>query len=140
MLEDIIGAIVRAQVGDLRKRTLGAVLEVAALGMTGLATVFLFVGFHTWLSARVEPWLSALIVAGAALIVALILMLVGQSLLHRRVQRRDRELQSMLGRLGVLSGSASARRKGTGETTEPGPAIIGAALAAGILLGRSFRR
>ena len=136
MLEDIIGAVVRAQFGDVRKRTTGAVLEVASLGMIGLATVLVFVAAHLWLSSLVEAWLSALILAGVALVVAVILMLVGQSLLHRRTRRHDTELQSLLDGLGVLSRPGSKSEAGT----EPGPAIIGAALAAGLLLGRSVRR
>lgn len=136
MLEDIIGAVVRAQFGDVRKRTIGAVLEVASLGMIGLATVLIFVAAHIWLSSRLEAWLSALILAGAALGIALILLLVGRSLMHRRARRRETEVQSLLDGLGALSQPGSKAASGT----EPGPAIIGAALAAGLMLGRSVRR
>jgi hypothetical protein len=136
MLEDIIGAVVRAQVGDLRKRTMGAVLEAAALGMIGLATVLAFVAAHIWLSSRIEAWLSAMILAGIALVVALILMLWGRSLIHRKARRRETDMHSLLDGLGVLSRSGKTPQDGS----EPGPAIIGAALAAGLMLGRSFRR
>jgi F0F1-type ATP synthase membrane subunit c/vacuolar-type H+-ATPase subunit K len=107
--------------------------------MVGLAAVFLFVGLHIWMSARIEPWLSALIVAGAALIVALILMLVGQSFIHRSARQRERDVQSLLGGLGVMSRPGADRDKAAAGS-ETGPAIIGAALAVGVLLGRSFRR
>jgi hypothetical protein len=136
MLEDIIGAVVRAQLGDVRKRTTGAVLEVASLGMIGLATVLAFVAAHLWLSSRVEAWLSAVILASVAFVIAMILMLAGRSLLHRRTRRHDTEVQSLLDGLGALSQRGSKAAPGS----EPGPAIIGAALAAGLLLGRSVRR
>ena len=97
MLEDILGTLLRSQIGDLKKRTRWAVLEGAALGMVGLATVFLFIALQIWLSSRIEAWLSALIVAGAALLVALILMLVGRSFLQRSARRREQDFQSLLG-------------------------------------------
>ena len=140
MLEDILGTLLRSQIGDLKKRTRWAVLEGAALGMVGLATVFLFIALQIWLSSRIEAWLSALIVAGAALLVALILMLVGRSFLQRSARRREQDFQSLLGGLGVLSKPKSVHPHATDDKAEPGIAIVGAALAAGVLLGRSFRR
>jgi hypothetical protein len=140
MLEDLISAFVRSQFGDVKRRTTGAVLEAGALGMIGLATVFLSIGLFLWLSSRVEMWLAALIVATVALGLAVILMLVGRSLLHRKARQRRNDMMSGLEALSALTGSRSGVGRDKDPAEDPGAAIVGAALAAGVLLGRSIKR
>ncbi|MCU4652721.1 phage holin family protein [Roseibacterium sp. SDUM158016] len=139
MLEDLIGAFVRSQFGDVRRRTTGAMLELAAFGMIGLAILFVFVAMYLWLSARLDMWLAALIVAAVALAVAAVLLLVGRSLLRRKARRRQDDALSSLQALGLLSRQPDASDE-KDRTEEPGAIIVGAALAAGVLLGRSFGR
>lgn len=140
MLEDLISAFVRSQFGDVKRRTTGAILEAGALGMLGLATVFLSVGAFLWLAARLEAWEAALIVAVAAVFLAVILMLVGRSLLRRKDRQRHSAMLSGLEALSVLTGHDPKGPTDKKAADEPGLAIIGAALAAGVLLGRSVKR
>ena len=140
MLEDLISAFVRSQFGNVKRRTTGAILEVAALGMLGLAAVFLSVGLFLWLAARLEAWQAALIVAAAALFIALVLMPVGRSLLQRKDRQRHDDLLSGLEVLSVLTGRNPNDPDGKKASDEPGVAIVGAALATGVLLGRTLKR
>ncbi|MDG4649760.1 phage holin family protein [Roseibacterium sp. SDUM158017] len=140
MIEDLIGALVRSQFGDVKRRTAGAVLELAALGMAGLATAFVFVALHVWLAGRMETWLAALAVAGVALFVALILMLVGRSLLLRKARRQRNEALSGLEALSLLLRPAPGAEGPRAAEGDPAGVLVGAALAAGIMLGRSVGR
>jgi hypothetical protein len=141
MLEDILGALVRSQVGSLRRRTAGAVLEGVALGLAGLATVFAFLGAHLWLSIRIQPWLSAVLLALVTLVLALVAMLVGGALLRRRSRRDRDEAIGMLKGLGLTPGDrprvSPAAPEGEGGSA---PGLVLAALAAGLVLGRSIGR
>ena len=78
MLEELIGAVVRTQTGSLRRKATGAAVEVAALGLLGVAALFALVGAFLWLSGRVETWFAALIVASMVLVIALGLMWRGR--------------------------------------------------------------
>jgi hypothetical protein len=140
MLEDLISAFVRSQFGDVKRRTTGAVLEVGALGLVGLATVFLSIGLFLWLSARMETWLAAMAVGVLALLVALVVMLVGRSLLRRQAHRESHEMLSGLDALSVLARRPQSDRKADEGTGEPEAAIVGVALVVGVLLGRFFKR
>lgn len=140
MLEDLISAFVRSQFGNVKRRTTGAILEAGALGMTGLATVFLAIAVFLWLEARLEAWQAALIVAGATLFLAVLLMLVGRSLLRRKDRQQNNDMQSALDGLSFLTGVSPKDANGENRTEEPGMAIVGAALAAGVLLGRAVKR
>lgn len=140
MLEDLINAFLRSQFGDVKRRTTGAILEVAALGMVGLATVFLSIGLCLWLSTRMDVWEAALIVAVAALVCAVALMLIGRAMLHRKARRQHDDIASALGALSSLTRSDATQARRKTDDEEPGVAIVGAALAAGVLLGRSVKR
>ena len=139
MLEDILGALVRSQVGDLRRRTTGAILESAGLGMIGLSVVFLFIGLYAGLSRLLEPWLAALFVSALALVVAVVLMLFGRQLLRRKSERDRQEAFVGLNALGLLSGTARKDRGSSDEELEAGPSLVVAALTAGLVLGRSMK-
>lgn len=141
MLENLLGALIQQRFGDIRRRAAGAVIESAALGMAGLATVFLFVALQMLLATRMDGWLAALVVAGLALLLAVILALVGRSLLRRRQQRQHQEtLSSVEETLVLLSRALSDGDKSKEGAKETGPALVGAALAAGIMLGRAQKR
>jgi hypothetical protein len=140
MLEDLISAFVRSQFGDVRRRTTGAVLEAGALGMIGLAVVFLSIALFLWLTTRLEAWQAALIVAVVVLLLAAALMLAGRSLLRRRDRQRRNDMASGLEALSALLPQGRTYAQGKSATEDPGVAIVGAALAAGLLLGRSVKR
>ncbi|MEE4117521.1 MAG: phage holin family protein [Paracoccaceae bacterium] len=140
MLEELLGALVRAQVGNLKRRTTGAALEGAALAMGGLAVVFLFVGAYVGLSTVIEAWLAALLLALVALVAALVLMLAGRSLMRRRDRHAHDEVLGTLQGLGLLSSDRPRARPDGRGGAEAGPGLVAAALAAGVVLGRALRR
>ena len=140
MLEDLISAFVRSQFGDVRRRTTGAVLEAGALGMIGLVVVFLSIALFLWLATQLEAWQAALIVAAMLLLLAVVLMLAGRSLLRRRARQRRNDMASGLEALAALIPKGHTDPQGKTAEEEPGVAIVGAALAAGLLLGRSVKR
>ncbi|MEE4118407.1 MAG: phage holin family protein, partial [Paracoccaceae bacterium] len=137
MLEDLLGVLVRSQVGDLRRRTTGALLEGAALGLLGLATVLLFIGAYLGLSTVIEAWLAALLLALVALVAALALMLAGRSLMRRRDRHAHDEILGTLQGLGLLSSKRPPDRPDDRPDGAPGPGLVAAALAAGLVLGRA---
>jgi len=140
MLEDLISAFLRSQFGNVKRRTTGAFLEAAALGMLGLATVFLSIAVFLWLAARLQAWQAALIVGATALFLAVLLMLVGRSLLRRKDRERHKDMNSALDALSVLMGQGPKDPNGKEGAEETGITTVGAALTAGILLGRSVKR
>ena len=138
MLEQLLSAFLRSQFGDIRRRTTGVLIEGAALGMAGLATVFLFLGAYVWLSVRIDAWVAAFILAGVALVLSLILLLVGKSMVNSQKRRQDAQALAGLEALGLLPRSDGADP--LVKETENGPALVGAALLAGVMMGRSLGR
>jgi hypothetical protein len=67
-------------------------------------------------------------------------MLAGRSLLRRRTRLRQNDLASGLEALSALLPQGRSNPQGKTAAEEPGVAIVGAALAAGLLLGRSVKR
>ena len=139
-MEDLLNTFLRVQFGDVRRKTKGALLEVAAFGMIGLSTVLLFVGMFLWLSEQMEPWLAAMVLAGLSLLAALFLMLAGRSLLKRKEPDPHQQVVSALKALGLFSQSDLTGSGKASERQKPGPAIVASALAAGLILGRSTKR
>ena len=140
MLETLVKTFLRAQLGDVRRKTKGALLEIAAFGMVGLSVVFLFSGLFLWLSTRMEPWLAAIVLAGLALLAAMILILAGHSLLKRQETEPYEQAMSALKASGLLSQDGPAHSKENDGKQVPGPAMVASALAAGVILGRSINR
>jgi len=140
MLEDILSTVLRTQFRDVGRRTRGALLEVAAMGMTGLATVFIFAGIFIWLSGRIEAWQAAFVMGGVALLTAGGLMMAGRSLMRRREPDPHEQIMSTIQSLGLMSSTGTTAKGHSGDEQEPGPAMVGAALAAGLMMGRSIGR
>lgn len=134
MVEDLIGLILRSQAPTLRRKATGAVLEGAALGMAGLAAGFLLLGLFLWLASHMAPWLAAMIVALAATVAAVVLMLIGRAFMRRR----DRAARAPLAEFERIAGAMASGEHRPKEGD--GPAMVAAALAAGIAFGRSMGR
>jgi high-affinity Fe2+/Pb2+ permease len=140
MLEELLITVVRSQVGNLKRRTTGAVLEGVALGLVGLGVVFIAIGLYALLSRHMAEWQAALILAGVALVIAAAVFLVGRSMLQHNERRQREQIHAVLERLGLLSRPSRADRPENEGGRDPGPALVAAALAAGVILGRSMKR
>lgn len=137
MLEDLFKTFLHSQLGDVRRRTRGAILEVVAFGLFGLAIALLFLGMFLWLSVWMEPWQAATLLASLACLVAVVLMLVGRTLLRRKEPDAHHQALSALQSLGLLSKSSSKDSKKYADQQDPAIAMVASALAAGLILGRS---
>lgn len=140
MLEDLLKTFLHSQLGDVRRRTRGALLEVVAFGLFGLAIVLLFLGMFLWLSVRMEPWLAAIMLAALGLLAALALVFVGRTLLRRKETDPHHQALSALQSLGLLSQSGPKGSEKAADKQEPEIAMVASALAAGLILGRSSKR
>jgi len=152
MIEQIVSAVVRSQVGNLKKRTAGAVLEGVGLGLIGLAVVFLFLGLYLLLAQEMARWLAALLVAAFAAAAAAVVMTVGAQLLSREKKRQGGGLEELVKQVAALAAKRSAPREqpavkagsapgaGEGKGTDSPFLLVASALAAGIVLGRSTKR
>jgi len=137
MIQEVLKAVLAQRAASLKRRTAGAVLEVMAFGLFGLATLFLFAGLYLRLVQDLEAWLAALLVALIVALVAGLLMLAGYVMMRSRARRRQGDLARELDRLGAASGRPPPAGQAGEET---GQTLVAAALAAGIALGRSMRR
>lgn len=140
MVENLIHAFLRAQAGSVRRKAKGAMLEVVAFGMIGLSVLLLFFGMFLWLSARMEPWLSAALLAALALFLGIFLMLLGRSLLKRKETDPHEQAMSAIKAIGLFPNDGPTDSRKADDKTEPGLAMVASALAAGLILGRSINR
>ena len=140
MLEDLLKAFITSQFGDVKKRTTGIALEIVAFSFIGLAIAFLAFSGFLWLSTFMEMWLAALTVSAVVFGISGILILVGKSMMQRKAIQQDNDITSAIEALTSLT---SGKKKAHGEDTTPketNAAIFGVALAAGVILGRAFKR
>jgi len=140
MFETLVHSFLQAQVGNVRRKAKGAILEAAAFGMVGLSVVLLFIGMFLWLSVRIEPWIAAILLAALALLTGVILMLVGRSLLRRKETDPHEQAMSALKSLGLISQDGQTGSEKVEAGQEPAPVMVASALAAGLILGRSINR
>ena len=140
MLEDLMKAFIASQFGDVKKRTAGVALEVVAFSFIGLAIAFLALSCFLWLSTFMEMWLAALTVSALVFGISGVLILVGRSMMQRKAIQQESDITSAIEALASLT---SGKVKADGENPTPeetNAAIFGVALAAGVILGRAFKR
>lgn len=140
MFEALVHSFIQAQVGNVRRKAKGAILEAAAFGMVGLSVVLLFIGMFLWLSVRIQPWMAATLLAALAFLAGIILMLVGRSLLRRKETDPHEQAMSALKSMGLFSPDGQTDFGKAEAKQEPGPVMVASALAAGLILGRSINR
>ena len=140
MLEDLIRGFLSLQFDNVRHRGKGVALKIAALCMVGVACVFLFIGLFIWLADRIEAWRAAILLAGLALIVAAVLTALSYWLLNRKEPDPTEQALQALETLGLLKQTGSSRAGSAKSEDDTGLAMVAAALATGLILGRSTRR
>jgi len=92
-----LATLLGVEVETLLERVKGSAVAFAAIGLFSLICVFfLLFALYAWLTDWVGPIWSPLIIAGAALVMALILfgaLHIQQAALRRRAEERRREAQ-----------------------------------------------
>ncbi|WP_439122363.1 phage holin family protein [Marivita sp.] len=139
-MENLILAFLRSQFGDVRRKTRGALLEAAALGMIGLATALLFLSLFLWLSSVMEPWQAAALLSCVGFIVAALLMLFGRTLMRPNEPDPHDQAIAALKALGLMPQGTLKDTENAHGKPEQGIGLVAAALAAGLMLGRSTKR
>jgi hypothetical protein len=94
----LLGSLVGVEVETLVQRIRGSAVAFAAIGVFVMICVaFLLVALYTALAQWVGPIWSPLIIAGGALVIAIILFIalqIQQAALKRRTQERRRQAES----------------------------------------------
>jgi len=94
----LLGSLMGVEVETLVQRLRESAVAFAAIGLFVLICVaFLLVALYTALAQRVGPIWSPLIIAGGALVIAIILFIalqIQEAALKRRAQERRREAES----------------------------------------------
>jgi hypothetical protein len=130
MIAQIVSMAVGSGAAELRRIRARAVAGVIALAALLIAFAFAVAGLFLWLTLHMEGWQAALLAALAALIVAGLAMLVGQSS-GRRPAPREADIAAQI--QGIMS-------QVTKESEGKPVAAVATALAAGIVVGRMLSR
>lgn len=130
MIAQIVSMAVGSGAAELRRIRARAVAGVIALAALLVAFAFAVVGLFLWLTLHMEGWQAALLAALAALVVAGLAMLVGQSS-GRRPAPRDADIAAQI--QGIMA-------QVTRESEDKPVAAVAKALAAGIVVGRMLSR
>ena len=130
MLAQVVSMAVGSGAAELRRVRTRLVAGVIALAAVLIAFGFAIIGLFLWLTQHMEGWQAALLAALAALVVAGIAMLAGQSS-SRRPARQDADIAAQI--QGIMA-------QVTKESEDKPMAAVATALAAGIVVGRMLSR
>jgi hypothetical protein len=131
MISQIVAMAMDSGAAQLRQVRARLVAGAIALAAVLIAFGFAIVGFFLWLTEHMEDWQAALLAALAALAVAGIALLVGQSTSRRPPPRPEPDLVAQV--QGIM---AQVTKDSEGKPMT----AVATALAAGIVLGRILSR
>ena len=129
MLRQLVVAALGCGLQSLKRQIFFAVSALFALILLFVALLFGLLAFYLWLSAGLlEPWQSALVIAGILLLLALLSLIVGRLSL-RRHRRADDEVSAIL--QSLLSQPRDGPHGERGQLS-----LIVLAAVVGIVIGR----
>ena len=134
MLVKLLRGMVAAEVAGARRAASGLMLILVAAGLLLIALIFALMAAVWALMTVMAPWQAALVVAGAALLLAVLIYMLGRARIRswrRRASSAPRAadvLRSDLGNLGQLPAGVDGRM------------LVAAAVVAGIVLGRKLSK
>jgi hypothetical protein len=134
MLVKLLRGIVAAEVAGAQRVASGFMLLLLAAGLLLMALIFALMAAVWALMTVMAPWQAALVVAGAALLLAVVIYLWGRARIRswrRRsppAPRATDALRSDPGSLGQLPAGVDGRM------------LVMAAVVAGIVLGRKLSK
>lgn len=131
MISQIVAMAMDSGAAQLRQVRARLIAGVIALAAVLIAFGFAVVGFFLWLTTHMEDWQAALLAALAALAVAGIALLVGQTTGRRPPPRPEPDLVAQV--QGIM---AQVTKDSEGKPMT----AVATALAAGIVLGRILSR
>jgi 4-amino-4-deoxy-L-arabinose transferase-like glycosyltransferase len=131
MIQQIVAMALDSGAAELRRVRARLVAGAIALAAILIAFGFAVVGFFLWLTEHMASWQAALLAAVAALLVAGIAVLLGQSSGRRPPPRPELDLAAQVQSIMAQVTKDSEGKPMTAVTT---------ALAAGIVLGRILSR
>ncbi|MDU8944301.1 phage holin family protein [Rhodophyticola sp. MJ-SS7] len=140
MLSNIIGAVLQAKAAEIKRKATGAVVQMAAFGLFGVSLIFGIVSGFLWLAGKMDPWLAALAIAIVVLIAAIVLMLIGRMIMQQKSKRDREQTARALGESNAIVQALTGTNMDGKGTNNPSLELIAAALATGIILGRSLGR
>lgn len=135
MLKQLISALVKSELGELKRRSAGAGLLVVAVLLLGLAAVFTVLGLYLWLSTMMLAWQAALVIVGLLSIAGLVSWLAGRSMVRRQRKRRD-ELDAFI---QALLGRQQGQQDQNDHAGAPFT-IAATAVIAGLIIGRRLSK
>ena len=130
MIAQIVSMAVGSGAAELRRMRARVVAGAVALAAGLIALGFAVTGLFLWLTLHMEGWQAALLAALAALVVAGLALLVGQSS-GRRPAPREADIAAQI--QGIMS-------QVTKESGDRPMTAVATALAAGIVVGRMLSR
>lgn len=131
MLRQIVSMLLKNEVAELKRRSAGGVMILLCVTLLGLAMVFGMLAFFLWLSTHMLAWQAAMVVFGVILIAAIMLGLVGRSMIRRHKRRRD-ELDAYI--------QAALGPHPKDVTTDAPVGVIVTAAVVGLIIGRRLSK
>ena len=131
MFRQIVSMLLKNEVAELKRRSAGGVMILLSVTLLGLAMVFGMLALFLWLSTHMLAWQAAMVVFGVILIAAIMLGLIGRSMIRRHKRRRD-ELDAYI--------QAALGPHAKNGTTDAPVGVIATAAVVGLIIGRGLSK
>ncbi|MCB1491445.1 MAG: phage holin family protein [Rhodobiaceae bacterium] len=131
LIPGLVRSYMTQQVAGGRDAIVGFTILALAVGILLLTIAFALLAAFWWLSDVLPQWQAALVIAGAALLLAIILRFIGMSC----VRRRGRAGRTVVQRPQALASDVLATTKREIESADS-LTLITLAVLAGIVVGR----
>ena len=131
MLRQIVSMLLKNEVAELKRRSAGGVMILLSVTLLGLAMVFGMLALFLWLSTHMLAWQAAIVVFVAILIAAVMLGLIGRSMIRRHKRRRN-ELDAYI--------RAALGPHAKNVTTDASVGVIATAAVVGLIIGRRLSK
>ncbi len=134
MFRQIVGTLLKNELAELKRRSAGGLVLLLSVVLVALATAFGMLALFLWLSTHMLAWQAALAVFGVILIAALLLGLIGRSMIRRHKRRRD-DLDAL-----VQAALGSHAKSDKTDKTDAPLGVIATAAVAGLIIGRGLSK
>lgn len=136
MISRLAGAMIRAKLTNIRQSAGGIGAIIFAVALLFLATAFGFLALFLFLQEVMAPWLAALSVGAALVVLGAAIWLFGRARLRNGVSRAlrlDEETQGAMSAMGLTPQSGTPNKSAL-------PLALAAVVLAGVILGRKLSK